>query len=79
MGNGSGKFDVTHSFTAYLKVGNFNAATVADYSLVTDRLKLSTVTFPFFGCTKDTFTEKTFLLGSKRPVVDSLRFFYLAV
>jgi hypothetical protein len=66
---------MSHPFPAYLKVGYFNAAAVADNALIPDRLELAAVALPLLCGSEDPFAKKAVLLGPERPVVDCFRLF----
>ena len=77
MRYGSSQFDMSHTLTAYISLGNFNTASVTDNTLITYLLILTAVTFPVLAGTKYLLTEQTVLLRLKRSVINRLRLLYL--
>ena len=61
MRNRSSQFNVTHPFAAYLEVGYFHTAAIADNAPVTDGLKLAAVALPLLGRTEDALAEEPVL------------------
>ena len=79
MGYGSGKLDMSHSFTSYLGAGNLNAAALADLAFKAYLLVFSAVTFPVLGWTEDSFAEQTVSFRLLGAVVYGFRLFNNAV
>ncbi|MNN67037.1 hypothetical protein D3C81_1826490 [compost metagenome] len=69
---------MAHTFAADFSAGNFHAAAVADNALITDAFVFTTVTFPVFLRSKDTFAEETFFFRFQSTIVDGFRFFYFS-
>jgi len=72
------QLNVAHTFTTYLGPGDFNAAPVANYALISNLLVFAAVALPILGRTEYSLAEQTVLLWSIRPVVDRFGFFDLA-
>ena len=72
MGHRSGELDVTHTLTAHLALGDFNAAAVADFALVTDLLVLAAVALPVLGRSENALAEQAVTLWLEGAVVDGL-------
>jgi hypothetical protein len=70
---------MAQAFAADLRLRNFDAALIADYSAMFHSLVLSAQTFPISYRTKNTRTEETIALWFKCPIVNSLRFGDLTV
>ena len=64
---------MAHALTAHFRLGDFNAAAVADDTLVLDAFVLSAVALPVTGGSEDAFAEQTALLGFQTAVVDCFR------
>ena len=79
MGYGSGKLDVTHTFTAYLLLGDLYTALIADLAFVADALVLTAETFPVLCGTEDAFAVETVALCFESTVVDRFGLHYFAV
>ena len=58
MGNGGSQLDVAHALTTNLATGYFNAALVADDTLIADAFILAAMTFPVLSRAKDSFAEQ---------------------
>ena len=69
--NGQGY--VAHTLAAYLLLGDFDTAAVADDSAVADPLVLAAVALVILGRTEDLLAEETVTLGLVGPVVDRFR------
>ena len=67
---------MTHSLTSYFLLSNFNTATVADNSFVTDSFILTAMTFPIFYRTENSLTEQTTPFRLVGSVVDGFWFHY---
>ncbi|CCZ94522.1 predicted protein [Corallococcus sp. CAG:1435] len=78
VGNGCGKFDVSHTFTTNLGFGNLNAALFAHYSFVTYSLVLTAVTFPVLDGSENSFAEQAVFFRFLSAVVDGFRLFDFA-
>ncbi|MNS67479.1 hypothetical protein D3C72_1007340 [compost metagenome] len=72
MRDRGGQLDVAHAVAADLRVGDFDAAALADDALVADALVLPAVALPVLGGPEDPLAEKTVALGLERTVVDRL-------
>ena len=79
MGNRRSQFDVAHTVTTNLAAGNFNAALVADNTLITDAFIFAAMTFPILSRAKDSFAEQAIPFRLQGSVIDGFGFFYLAV
>ena len=79
MRNGRGQLDMAHTLAAHLGARHFNAAAVADLTLVADLLILTAVALPVLSGPKYPLAEQTVPLGLQGPVIDGLRLFDLAV
>ena len=67
------EFDVTHTFTTNLGMGNFHTATVANDTLETDTLVLTAITFPVLHRSENAFTEQAIAFRLERTVIDRFR------
>ena len=65
--------DMAAAFTAHLFLGDFNTASVADSTLVTDALVLSAVTFVVLDRAKYFFAEQAVAFRLLCAIVDGLR------
>ena len=79
VGNGDHKFDVTHTLTADLLLGNFNTATVADNTLVADTFIFATVALPVARGAEDTLAEQAITFGLVGAIVYGFRLGHLAI
>src|SRR5207244_11192820 len=79
VGAGRGQVDVAHALPADARLGDLDAAPVADDAFVLDALVLPAETFPVLLGTEDALAEEAVLLRTVRPVVDRLRLLDLAV
>ena len=79
MRNGRGQLDMAHTLAAHLGARHFNAAAVADLTLVADALVLAAVAFPVLRRPKNALTEQAVALRFQGAVVDGLGLFHLAV
>ena len=68
-----GELDVTHALATHLRAGHFDAALVADDSLVPIALVLAAMAFPVLGRTENLLAEQTVAFRLQGPVVDGLR------
>ena len=66
MGHGSGKLDMTHSFSSDLLLSNLDAALFADLAFVTDSLILSAEALPVLCRAEDSLTEEAVSLSKER-------------
>src|SRR6185369_4768068 len=73
MDNRNGKGDMSHAFTANRLLRHFDAAAVADNSLVPDPLVFAAMAFPVANRTEDLFAEQTVFFRTERSVVDRFR------
>ena len=69
MRNWSCKFNMSHAFASNFEVSYFNTTTITNYTFVTNRLEFTTVTFPFFCSTENSFTEQTVFLWTESSVI----------
>ncbi len=76
MGNGRGKFNMTHTFAADFCAGYLDAAAVTDLTLEADFLKFTAVAFPILCRSEDSFTEKTALFRLLCTIVDGFGTFH---
>src|SRR5258705_5520784 len=72
VGDGYGELDVTHALATDAAQGDFDAATIADHTTITDALVLSAVAFPVLDGTEDALAEQAVFLGLERAVVNGL-------
>ena len=79
MGYRSSQLYVTHTLTANLSLGNFDAAAVADYALIANALILTAVALPVTGRSENALAEKTIPLRLQGAVIDGFRLFDLAL
>ena len=79
MRHGRSKLDVTHSFATDFRLGDFDAALVADDAFITHPLVLAAMALVIFRGSEYFFAEKTVLFGFLRSVVDCFGFGDLAV
>src|SRR5581483_100000 len=79
VGDGGCELDMTHTFTADLGKGYFNAAPVANDVFVLNPFILSTITFPVLGWTEDPLTKKSISFRFKSTVVNSFRLLNLTM
>ena len=70
MRDGSGKLDVSHTFSSYFRAGNFYAALIADNALIAYSFVLTAMAFPVLCRSENPFAEKTVSFGFLRTVVD---------
>ena len=72
MGHGSGKLDMTHSFSSDLLLSNLDAALFADLAFVTDSLILSAEALPVLCRAEDSLTspcdQLLIISGDARPI-----------
>ena len=70
---------MSHPVAANLGTGHFNAALVADDSLVADPLIFSAMTLPVFDGAKDSFAEQSVRFRLQCSVIDGFRLFYFPI
>ena len=75
VGNRRGQLDMAHALTAHLGAGDFNAALVADNTLVAHALVFAAVALPVLGRPKDAFAEQAVLFGLEGAVIDGFGLF----
>ena len=73
------QLDVSHTFTAHRRLGDLDAAAIADHAFIANLFILSAVTFPVLARTEDALTEQTVPFRFLRTVVDRFRLFDLSV
>ena len=78
MGNRRGQVDMSHTLTAHLGQGHFNATLFTDYTTVLEALVLAAQALVILDRAKNFGTKKTITLWLERAVVDCLRLFYFA-
>lgn len=76
MGHGSGKLDMTHSFSSDLLLSNLDAALFADLAFVTDSLILSAEALPVLCRAEDSLTEEAVSFCLEGAVVDRFLGFF---
>jgi hypothetical protein len=74
MADRAGQLDVSHTLTAHLGAGYFNAAFIADNTLVADFLIFTAKALKILGRSKNSFAEKAVPLRFQGTIVDCLRF-----
>ena len=79
MGNRRSQFNMAHTLATDFGACYFNAATVADDSLITDALVLAAMALPVTGRSKDTLAEQSIALWLQCAIVDGLRLLDLTV
>ena len=79
VGNRRCQFNMTHTLTAYLGLGNFYTAAFTDLALIANLLITSAMAFPVLLWAKDTLTEQTVTLRLQCSIVDGFRLLDLAV
>ena len=79
VAHGRGQLDMAHALAANLCARDFDAAAVADLTLVADLLILAAVALPVLRGAKDALAEQAVALGLEGAVVDGLGLFDLAV
>jgi hypothetical protein len=79
VSNRHNQLDVTATLTTYFLLGNFNAASVADDTLVTDTLVLTAMALIVLDRTEDALAEEAVTFGLIGAVVDGLRLQYFAM
>ena len=67
---------MSHTFPTNGCLRNLYAASVADNTLITDFLVFSTVTFPVFARSENSFAEQTVFFRFQGSVVNGFRFLY---
>src|SRR3989338_528186 len=78
MGHRHGQVDVAHALAADYGAGDFHAAFLADYSVVTDAFVFAAKALEIFGRAENTLAKKSVRLGALRAVVYCLGFCHLA-
>ena len=73
MADGRGQFDVAHALAADLRLGDLDAAAVADLALIADALVLTAVALPVLRRSKDALAVQAVALRLQGAVVDGLR------
>ena len=79
MAHGASQFDMSHAFPADLRAGHFDAAFIADDSLVAYSLVLTAVTFEVLGWAKDSLAEEAIPFWFQGTIVDGLWLGYLTI
>ena len=79
VADGRGQFDVAHALAADLRLGDLDAAAVADLALIADALVLTAVALPVLRRSKDALAVQAVALRLQGAVVDGLRLFDLTV
>src|ERR1035437_257602 len=79
MRHGSRKFNMSETFTTYLRASDLNSAAVTNYALVTNLLILSAVTLPVFLRPENTLAEKPVAFRFQCTVINSFRFLNLSM
>ncbi len=78
MGDGDHQFDVAHALTTDFLLGDFDAAAVADNTLVTDTFIFSAVALPVARGSKDALAEQAIALGLVGAIIYGFRLGHLA-
>src|SRR5205085_598197 len=73
------QFDVAHAFPTHPRESHFDAAAIADHTLVFDSLVLSAGALPVPGGTEDSLAKQTPFFRFESPVIDRLGVFDLAL
>src|ERR1041385_8165792 len=76
MHNGNCKRDMSHAFASHTFLSDFDAAPIADDSLISDPLILTAMAFPIADRAEDFFTEQSVLFRPERSVINRLGFCY---
>ena len=79
VGDRNHQFDVTHTLTADLLLGDFDAAAVADDTLIADTFVLATVALPVAGGAEDALAEQAIAFGLVGAIVYGFRLRHLTV
>ena len=79
MGNGCGKLNVPHSFTAHFGTRDFHSALFTYVTFIFYSLILTAMTLPILHRPEDLFAEKTVFFGFLGTVVDRFGFGYFPV
>ena len=79
VGAGRGQLDVAHALAPHFGEGDFDAALVANHAPMLHSLVFAAQAFPVGHRSEDPGAEQAFALRLEGPVVDGLRFGYLAV
>ena len=74
-----GEFDVTHALAADAAQRDFDAAAIANHTLVLDALVLAAGALPVAGGSEDPLAEETAFFRLEGPVVDGFRVLHLAL
>ena len=74
VSNWNDELDVTGAFTSYFFLGNFNAATVADDTLITDTFVLTAMAFIVLNRAENTFAEQSIAFRFVSTIVYCFRF-----
>src|SRR6218665_4157249 len=78
VGYGSSELDVAETLTAYLRLGYFHAALLADHAAILHALVLAAKALVILDRAKDFGAEKAVTLRLERTVVDRLRLLHFA-
>src|SRR6267154_4101223 len=70
--DGYGELDMTHALATDAAQGDFDAATIADHTTITDALVFTAVAFPVLHGTEDALAEQAVFLWLERAVVNGL-------
>ena len=80
MGYGSGKLDMTHTFTSYLVCRYFDAALFADLALVACAAFIfSAVALPVLRRSENALAEQSLAFGFEGSVIDGFGLLHLAI
>ena len=77
--NRARQFNVPHTLSAHLGVGDFNTAFLANHALMFQALVLAALTFVVLDRTEQFRAKQPVTLRFKRPVIDGFRFSHLTV
>ena len=79
VGNRRSQLNVAHTVTTNLAAGYFNAALIADNTLITDAFIFAAMTLPILSRAKDSFAEQAISFRLQGSIIDGFGFFYLTV
>jgi hypothetical protein len=79
VGDWSGKFNVTETFTPYFGLNNLHTAFLANDTSMFHPFVLAAVTFKILDRAKDFSTEEAVSFRLECSIVDCLRLFYLTM
>ena len=68
-----------HTLTADFAFCHFNAAAIADFTLIADLLIFTAMAFPVLRRSENPFAEQTVTFGFQGSVVNGLRFLHFTV